>query len=179
MQAHNMESRIIFIGGVHGVGKTFFCMKLSDRFVVDHVTASALIGRHVNKSTNKTMHDVGENQSILLKELDMLKLAGQTILLDGHFCLLNSAGKIQDIPLSVFEGISPVVIILLRNEPASIIERLSARDNQTYSLETITSMQDRELRRANSISQALGVPIKVLEPMIDVERAIREVAPYI
>ena len=64
-----MTHRIIFVGGVHGVGKTHFCQKLTEKFDVEHVTASSLIRRHIALSKSKDVEDVKVNQSILVTEL--------------------------------------------------------------------------------------------------------------
>ncbi len=174
-----MANRTVFIGGVHGIGKSYFCKKLADQFDAEHVTASSLIERHVKKSKNKTVPDVKKNQLILAEELSRYKTDCRTILLDGHFCLLSSTSDIEDVPLSTFEAISPYAIILLKDNPSSIVARLSKRDSQSYNLKLISALQDREYIRANLVSKALNVPIKVIEPIIDIEKSIREVAIYL
>ncbi|HDY87969.1 MAG TPA: AAA family ATPase [bacterium] len=174
-----MANRIVFIGGVHGVGKTYFCKKLADQFDTEHVTASSLIMRHVKKFKNKTVPDVEKNQLILAEELSLYKTDRRTILLDGHFCLLSSTSDIKDVPLSTFEAISPYAIILLKDNPSSIVTRLSQRDGQAYNLNLVSALQDREHERANLVSEALKVSIKVIEPMIDIEKSIREVSKYL
>ena len=174
-----MANRIVFIGGVHGVGKTYFCEILADQFDAEHVTASSLIGRHVKQSKNKTVPDVEKNQLILAEELYRYKTDRCILLLDGHFCLISSTSEIKDVPLITFEAISPYAIILLKDNPSSIVTRLSQRDGQAYNLNLISALQDREHERANLVSEALKVPIKVIEPMIDIEKSIREVAIYL
>lgn len=84
-----MTTRRVFIGGVHGVGKTYFCKHIVCRFDAAHVTASELIGRHIKHQADKTVPDIEENQLILTEELERYQTSYRTILLDGHFCLLN------------------------------------------------------------------------------------------
>lgn len=174
-----MVKRIIFIGGVHGVGKTNFCQKLSGQFDAEHVTASDLIRRHIKLSKNKTVADIENNQLILAQELSRHQTDRQTLLLDGHFCLQNSTSDIQDVPLSTFEAISPYAIILLEDAPSSIVTRLSNRDKQIHHLDLISTLQNRELKRAHFVSETLNIPIRVVNPIIDIERSIREVARYL
>lgn len=174
-----MATRTVFVGGVHGVGKTYFCKSIVGRFDAEHVTASSLIGRHVKHSSNKTVLNIESNQLILAEELSRYQTDCRTILLDGHFCLLNATSGIQDVPLETFKAISPHAIILLTDEPASIAARLSNRDDYSYGMELIAKLQAREIERANFVSQSLCVVIIVIKPMMDPEQSIKEVAAYL
>ncbi|NJK52616.1 MAG: AAA family ATPase [Leptolyngbyaceae cyanobacterium SU_3_3] len=64
-----MTAKTVFIGGVHGVGKTHLCNRIVSHFDVAHVTASELIGRHVKHRIDKTVSDIEGNQLILAEEL--------------------------------------------------------------------------------------------------------------
>lgn len=174
-----MKNRTVFIGGVHGVGKTHFCNSLVGRFDVEHVTASSLIGQHINHSEDKTVSNIEKNQLILADELSRYQTNCRTILLDGHFCLLNSNSDIQDVPLATFKAISPYAIFLLKDDPASIVVRLSNRDDRAYSTDLLSTLQVREIERAGLVSQSLNVPLIVIEPMVDFDKSLKEVATYL
>jgi adenylate kinase len=174
-----MTTRSIFIGGVHGVGKTYFCKNIVCRFDAVHVTASELIGRHVKHQIDKTVPDIEKNQLILAEELARYQTSCRTILLDGHFCLLNAASSIEDVPLKTFEAISPYAIILLIDSPETIVERLSNRDSLVHSIELISELQSQEIARASFISQSLKVPISIIEVTESLEESIKKIALYL
>jgi len=174
-----MTARTVFIGGVHGVGKTYFCENIVCRFDAAHVTASELIGRHVKHQIDKTVPNIEKNQLILAEELARYETNCRTILLDGHFCLLNAVSSIQDVPLETFRAISPYAIILLIDNPEAIAERLSNRDSCVHSIELISELQLREIARANLISQSLKVPISTIEVTKALEESIKKVELYL
>jgi len=174
-----METRTVFIGGVHGVGKTYFCKNVVCHFDVAHVTASELIGRHIKHQVDKTVPDVDKNQLILSEELARYQTSCRTIFLDGHFCLLNGASNIQDVPLKTFKAISPCAILLLIDNPEVIAGRLSNRDNRIHSTELISELQSREIARAKLISQSLEIPISIINATEDPEESIKKVALYL
>ena len=77
---------MIFVTGIHGVGKTFFSQKLATKLGVKSYTASKLISDESSKVTKK-VYDVDTNQKILIRALKEIK-ASQYIL-DGHVCLID------------------------------------------------------------------------------------------
>lgn len=40
-----MKRQIIFVGGIHGVGKTTLCKKIESRYNMEHFSASNLIAK--------------------------------------------------------------------------------------------------------------------------------------
>ena len=85
---------LIFIAGVHGVGKGYLCSFAKDDFGVTHVSASELIKNNSNIKfdNSKLTATPDKNQSILLTALNALKSKVSNILLDGHFTLINKNG---------------------------------------------------------------------------------------
>ncbi|MBZ6987667.1 AAA family ATPase, partial [Klebsiella pneumoniae] len=88
---------LIFIAGVHGVGKGYLCSFAKDDFGVTHVSASELIKNNSNIKfdNSKLTTTPDKNQSILLTALNALKSKVSNILLDGHFTLINKNGDIE------------------------------------------------------------------------------------
>lgn len=154
---------VVFIGGIHGVGKTSYCSRIAHEYNVEHVTASALISRHIKHSTDKTVEDINKNQRILSEELSRFHTDRASILLDGHFCLLDKDNNIQDIPLVTFQSISPRSIILLMADPSIISSRLSKRDSSSFRVDFLKELQERELARAHFIAESLNIPILVVD----------------
>lgn len=175
-----MRKRIAFIGGVHGVGKTVFCTKLSEANTFDHVTASSLIHRKKQIALNaKEVTSIDQNQLILVEELSNFKTNKNIILLDGHFCLLDSASKIQEVPIALFKSISPFAIVLLTDKPSSIADRLSNRDDRKYGEELISAFQEREMNWAISVATAINVPIRIVDLACDIEKLIIEIGQFL
>ena len=58
------KRRIVFIAGVHGVGKTTLCNELAARFNIEHFSASNLIAREKEEEhlRNKRVENIAGNQ---------------------------------------------------------------------------------------------------------------------
>lgn len=155
---------MLFIGGIHGVGKSVFCKKISEYLNIPHFSSSELINKQKkeNLRTDKKVADAEKNQDFLLDALDKQDVKGGTFLLDGHFCLLNKEGSIVKISEETFEKLSPNVLIVLTNDPAVICERLFKRDGVKYDLHFLSRFQTKEIEYANELSVKLDVPICIL-----------------
>ena len=62
---------IHFFGGIHGVGKTFLCKRLSSQLSIKHFSAGELINQGIQK--NKEVKSINSNQNVLIAELQHLK----------------------------------------------------------------------------------------------------------
>lgn len=154
------ESKIIFVGGIHGVGKGTFCKKLTEEFGLKHLTASEVLRWNViSDQKNKKVKNIGSTQERLIQNLTQILKPGQDYLLDGHFTLLNSNGIPQKIEDKTFVSINPISIFLLTCEAKTILSRLTKRDESTYDLSTIQRMQEMEIEHANFISSKLRIPL--------------------
>ena len=146
---HINSRRIIFVAGIHGVGKTTLCNELSSQFGIEHFSASSLIAKEKEEKYlhDKRVENVGENQDHLLVAINKSFDSADWYLLDGHFCLLNRNNKITRIPYSTYEGISPMAVLVLFDEPFEIYSRLSSRDNAKYEIALLKSLQEEEIAR--------------------------------
>ncbi|WP_243472771.1 ATP-binding protein [Winogradskyella sp. MH6] len=154
------ESKIVFVGGIHGVGKGTFCNDISKKYNLEHLTASEVLKwNEISNLKNKKVKDISSTQERLINNLAKIVKPNQNYLLDGHFTLLNSSGiplKIED---ETFVGINPISIILLTCETRTILSRLTNRDDSKYDLSTIQKMQEMEVEHANHISKKLNIPL--------------------
>ena len=82
---------MIFVSGIHGVGKTYFCNMIKEKLGIRNFSASQLIAekRKRNFSVDKCVSDIDDNQLFLLDAINELRQAGEEFILDGHFCLFN------------------------------------------------------------------------------------------
>ena len=155
-------SGIIFIGGIHGAGKTQFCKSLSNHLNLDTISASDLIRQFGNPPSNeqKQVERILEQQDLLLLALHQYRPTTNPMLLDGHFCLLNTNSEIENIPITTFKGIAPKVVIVLTAEVKIIQQRLKNRSNiETYDLDFIAEFQNREVSYAEIVAHQLQVPL--------------------
>jgi adenylate kinase len=169
-----VERQIVFVGGIHGVGKTQFCRTLIKHLHFDHVTASELIRKYKKLpiSEQKQVVDVEENQDILIQSLNIYESSSKTLLLDGHFCLLGPKFEIQKIPIITFERISPKAVIVFIEEAEVIKKRLMDRDNVPYNLDLIKEFQVREIEHAKYVCKLLGLPQLVVNPNTGIDDTI-------
>lgn len=158
-----MAHQIIFIGGIHGVGKTEFCQKVSRQLNISHLSASTLI-RQAGQSIipgQKRVAAVSENQDLLIQSLRNYQSRSRTFLLDGHFCLLDKNSDIQAVPLITFKQIAPRAVLVLVDEPDTIAGRITARDNVPQNKHFTAEFQIRELDHAQVVCNSLNVPLYI------------------
>jgi adenylate kinase len=170
-------SRVLFFGGIHGVGKSTFCQKLQKDINITTISASELI-KEERKSlfaTNKDkrVKDIDNNQKILLDALKRKSFDGDFIL-DGHFCLLNKDREVEKIPLDVFREINPRELFLLEADPEDIKRNLMKRDLRDYDISLIKNMLREERSHAEYISNSLNKPLSIIrfQDYVNTKKAI-------
>lgn len=156
-------SNIAFIGGIHGVGKSTICQQLCDKLNLTHLSASELIRwSDINEDAkNKKVKNVQDTQDRLIIGLRNTIQTESRYLLDGHYCLLNTNGEIENIPISTFQLINPFSLNIILDDVSEIKKRIEARDNKHYDYDLLKQMQDKELQYAKYISEKLGVMLNI------------------
>ena len=160
----NVSHRLIFIGGVHGSGKTTIGNKAALRSGADFKSCSQLIRAERQTQTVSTpgIADVEMNQRALVAGLKRLRCSPGTVMLDGHFSLKTQNNGIQPIPLSVFDAMLPDELFLVETSSSSISIRLASRDGVVIPETAIIEHQEQERRFAGLVSKHLGRPLIVL-----------------
>ena len=153
-------SKIVFLGGIHGVGKNTMCTLIKQGMDIIHLTASDLIkwseiSPDVN---NKEVGDVDETQNRLIAALRGTIEPSKEYILDGHFCLLRPGGDISRVPFETFRAINPCAIAVMTEKPSIISKRLSLRDNKEYSVDLIRAFQQEEISWAKEVASKLNIP---------------------
>lgn len=159
-----VNKQIIFIAGVHGVGKTTFCDELKQKLELPSYTASKLI-KAFNASLDfpdKKIKEIDTNQDALLSSINQ-NVKEQRFLLDGHFVLYNENGKVQKIPSKTFKNLNPSSIILLTEDPQTIYKRLELRGKNSLSINEITLLQNSEISYAKEVSTLLSTKLHIIE----------------
>ncbi|MGF6755629.1 adenylate kinase [Paraburkholderia sp. GAS42] len=162
------EMNVVFVGGVHGVGKSTTCECVARTHGYAHISASDLIRREradAVTANGKLVTDVEGNQDLLIRGFRRFCDSGsrsRCILLDGHFVLRDGEGDIQRLPLSVFRALAPSRLVCLEDDPVAIALRLQQRDLNEMGLNQVSSLQDQELSHARDVALDLRVPLTVL-----------------
>lgn len=153
-------SKIVFLGGVHGVGKNTLCSSIDGSLDVVHFSASDLLKwNEISKdSNNKKVKDVDETQNRLIAALRDAIEPSKKYILDGHFCLLKTDGGISKVPFETFRAINPCAIAVMTDKPAAISKRLSDRDNKEYPVELIRTFQEEEVKWSKEVAKILDIP---------------------
>ena len=156
------DASFVFLGGIHGVGKTTVCKRAFIPAGYRCVTASSLIQAYdVRSDQNKRVENVADNQSALIEQLVFEKKHHNRLLLDGHYCLINNKNKFEPIDIDVFRRINPSIFILLKDCPYEIARRLKSRDGKRWDQPFIEQFQKTEEQHAQYISHELNIPLQI------------------
>lgn len=156
-----MNKKAIFMGGIHGVGKTTLCELILKQTGIKFYTASSLIKRvraELVESGVKKVADINNNQQVLLSGIEMYVESGPYYVLDGHFCLLNSSGEVTRIPPETFSAISPSAIVCVSDRVDVIRSRISGRDDVDYDEGLLSEFLSEESKYASELASSLRVP---------------------
>lgn len=156
---------VIFLAGVHGVGKGFLGAPVAMSLGIDHLTASQLIRQEKGRATwdgDKRVAEVDDNQLALIRAVTRLHESRKRILLDGHFVLRNASGDLTKLPPDVFAQLHLVGAILLTEEAAIISHRIADRDGIQASIKSIAELAVEEKLHAKNVCRQLNIPLTII-----------------
>lgn len=158
---------VIFVAGVHAVGKTTLCKLAEQALGIAHYSASELI--RIEKASavpeqGKAVSEVDAPQRHLIRAVRRIlpKHAGN-ILLDGHFSLLTATGEIETIDVDVFHALGVERVVVLHDQPSAIAARWSQRDGGPVDLDMIDAHQKEELRHARHVAGVLAISLAEIQ----------------
>lgn len=165
---------MIFVSGIHGVGKTFFCKMVKKELNIQSYSSSQLIATRRNKGflTDKLVQNIDDNQPLLVSAVDELRKTEGEFILDGHFCLLNAIGEITRIPADTYMSLKPDKIVLLMEQPEIIAERRLQRDGVYQEVSDIKAFQEAEKEYAEEIAEQLSIPLVISHGADDLNRIV-------
>ena len=160
---------LYFITGVYGVGKSTVCNILSDSLGCPQFSASELISASVDEKygTNKVVSDKEKNQYALIDAVQQLHTDHPDIILAGHFCILNRANQIENLPAFVYDILPISAIILLQADKDQIQANLQRRDGKEYDAQLICDFLERERDLAKATSDRLSKPLLIHDMKFD------------
>lgn len=156
---------VIFLAGIHCVGKGYFGVPVAHGLGVSHFAASQLIREEKGQVTwgaDKKTFDLDDNQLALIRAVSHKRLTHDNILLDGHFVLQNAQGKLIPLETEVFKELRLTGVILLTEESHVIVSRLAMRDKSEMGLDAISELAEAELAHATEVCRELGLPLAVI-----------------
>ncbi len=159
-----MISSIIFLAGVHGVGKGHLATHLGEHFCLESLSASTLIKSERNRpiDSSKVTINPTENQDSLVSAINRLDINSHQIILDGHFVLLTDDGFFE-VPLDTFKQIPIDFVILKTLDPSTISHRIKKRDGCTINVDALSTLQSLEVKQAHAITKSLNIPLVVID----------------
>jgi adenylate kinase len=153
------SSKIIFLGGIHGVGKGALSKKLISELNLGYLSASNLLKwKNISKGNNKKVANIPNTQEKLLDALSNKCKNNEQYILDGHFCLLNKNGMVEKVSLDIFVKINPILVVVATTDEKLIQQRLEERDKRYYNLDILKNMQKIEKEYAHEIALRLDIP---------------------
>jgi len=156
---------VIFLAGVHGVGKGFLGTPVANSMGITHLTASQLIREEKGQATwgnDKRTSDLDDNQLALIRAVAHRRLTHPGILLDGHFVLRNAHGVLTPLATTVFKELHLTGVILLTEGAKIIASRLAMRDKGTPDVQAISELAEAELAHAQVVCNELELPLAVI-----------------
>jgi adenylate kinase len=158
-----MLSNIAFVGGIHGVGKSTICADICQQTNLNYLSASELLKwKEINSDIhNKKVVNIPGTQDCLINRLKLTVQSDKSYLLDGHYCLLDSAGNITPIPAGTFTAMKPNSLHVITGEVCEIKRRLEKRDAKVYDADLLRQFQEKEVEHAKKIAALLSVNLSI------------------
>lgn len=166
---------MIFISGIHAVGKGYFCDLVKKELGIEAYSASTLIAkaRNAGFSSDKLVADIEENQHYLLSSVQELRKSRTNFILDGHFCLINKdTGEPERISFETFNTLKPEAIVLLTEKPEVIVERRKTRDGINETPEYVDNFQNMEEQYVQEVAELLNAKLFISTGATDLDSAI-------
>lgn len=156
---------IVFVGGIHGVGKTYLGAPAAKHLGIRHATASQLIREERGLQTwgaDKRVAGIDENQAALISAIARMRAGGQRLLLDGHFVLRSPDGSLTEVDVQVFRDLQMGAVLLLATDIEVVLGRLRERGDHSWSESELQLLAEREEAHARLVATELGLPLKHL-----------------
>lgn len=157
--------KVIFLAGVHGVGKGYLGAPVATTLGIVHCTASQLIRDEKGRATwsaDKLVADVDGNQLALINAVNRRRKSTHTMLLDGHFVLRSGVGGLIRLDTDVFSSLRLAGVILLCDDAKVIAARLVCRDGVSTSSESVGELAAEEAAHARAVCCSLDIPLTVI-----------------
>ena len=155
---------MIFVCGIHGVGKSFFCNDLREKTGKLIFSASDLILKRGEKNfQQKKVDDIQLNQKLLIDEVNQIKKRETDFILDGHLCLLDKSGKIRRVYFDIVKELEIDLLMVLIDCPQIIKRRVKERDGIDWEIDFIQRFQNEEIEYARKLAKILKFDYQIIK----------------
>lgn len=156
----------IFLGGVHGVGKSFLAHQVPASYGYLHTSASSLIKEErslPNWGADKRVENAAGNQILLAAGVKRKNNEGIRLFLDGHFVLKGIEGNFIYLGVDVFSTLNLKAVMLLEADPQIIAKRIFERDGRTEGMDRLKEFIEAERAQAQQVCSDLNIPLAILK----------------
>ncbi|MGJ7489605.1 ATP-binding protein [Variovorax sp. ZT4R33] len=156
----------VFIGGVHGAGKTYVGKPAGERLGLHYASASQLIREERGRASwgiEKVVSEVESNQKALIAATQRLHVSGKSLLLDGHFVLRIAPDRHEPIPIEVFGALRFFAIILVHCPIGILSARLLERGDSSWNQDELIRFSKAEFDHGSKVATTLRIPFVPLE----------------
>ena len=158
---------MIFVTGIHGVGKTTYCEMLSKAFGIPYYSAGKILTYvGVQHESDKYVKDIAKNQKVLVNVLRAVKNEVNDFILDGHMSLINEYGKFEGIKIETFQQLGVTEIIYLLENASVVQKNLFNRDENMWTEEFIQKFIKYDLNYTQLVAEAINVPLHIIKNSI-------------
>lgn len=155
---------MILVGGIHGVGKTYYCKKMSTKMDIPYYSASNLVkNRIIQDFSEKKVENIDNNQDVLIEEINVIRQKHDDFILDGHMTLIDTNGKIRKLPKKVFKELKINDLIIIIDKVEEIQKRMLERDGLNWDYEFIEAFQNSEISYARKIASELNLNLRIIK----------------
>ncbi|MCB0310232.1 MAG: AAA family ATPase [Bdellovibrionales bacterium] len=166
-----MNTKIIMVAGISGVGKTTLIKSAQSSCKFQHISAGSIIQNQKLLAEGETKRDVlrlgdiSDNQLLLVEGFWKAKDATQDIVvLDGH-TVIDTPDGLVPISSSVFVALEVSLFVFVKGEPEQILAQREAdlsRNRPQLDLEDIRRHQVEALKATLGLALKLSVPLEVI-----------------
>lgn len=156
----------VFIGGIHGAGKTFLAKPACEKLGLVYATASRLIREERGLATwsdDKKVSDVDANQLALIRAVGRISIECRRLVLDGHFVLRKAAWEYERLSLDVFRSLKFSSVLVIQSPVPVVLDRLTARGDTSWDAQEVAQFCAAEVAHGLHIAEQLGVSFELLE----------------
>ena len=171
LKAGVIDMETIFLGGIHGSGKSHLGDWLGQALGIVHYSAGELL----SASTKRRMQaprSTDENQLLILQQLTELTHPHERIVLDGHFALVSVDEEVTPVPTHHWIPLSPIALLLVDTPVEVCLRRLEVCEGSKWKIRHLEELRLAELSTAEDVSEALGIPLAIIRPPSEYHQAL-------
>lgn len=150
-----VRNNVVIIAGTEGVGKGKFIKRLKSEIIA--VRFASVQGMLLDKGKNPS--DLLQNQNIIKEMIEKTIDPDENYVICCNFCQLYSNGTNQRLPLSLYEGLHPIAIVLLVPQISEMIRSIRSDDKINLDDAQAELYLENEEQTASDYADKKNVPL--------------------